>query len=93
MKTEETLEYTFYISKILFWIFYILTILGVWTNAPNYLNFTNEIMKIIIAIILIYFFNPWKKTKCTKFHREVVFSSAIFILFSISLNKLLLLKI
>ena len=90
MKTEETLEQAFYMSKTLFWIFYILTIIGVWTQAPTYLNFITEAMKVIVAIVLIYFFNPWKKTKCTDFHREVVFSSAIFLLFSISFNSLII---
>ena len=90
MKTEETLEQAFYMSKTLFWIFDILTIIGVWTQAPTYLNFITEAMKVIVAIVLIYFFNPWKKTKCTDFHREVVFSSAIFLLFSISFNSLII---
>jgi hypothetical protein len=90
MKTVETLEHAFYISKTLFWIFYILTIIGVWTQAPTYLNFITETMKVIVAFVLIYFFNPWKKTKCTDFHREVVFSSAIFLLFSISFNSLII---
>ena len=89
MKTEETLEHAFYMSKTLFWTFYILTIIGVWTQAPNYLTFITEVMKVIVAIVLIYFFNPWEKTKCTNFHREVVFSSAMFLLFSISFNTIL----
>jgi len=89
MKNEKTLENVFTIVKNLFWVFYILTILGVWSAAPKYLNLIDEIMKILVVVILLLFFNPWKKTICTDFHRQVVFSSAIFLLFTISFKTIL----
>jgi hypothetical protein len=89
MKAEKTLEHVFYIMKTSFWILYILSLVGVWASAPKYLNLLDNIMKIVVSVILIYFFNPWKKTKCTNFHRKIVFTSAFFILFSVSFNSIL----
>jgi len=89
MISEKTLEQLFYILKGLFWILYFLSLIGVWTAAPQYLHVVDNTMKIIIASILLYFFNPWKKTVCTKFHRKLVFTAAMFLFFSVSFTSVL----
>ena len=85
----KTLENIYNITNIFFWIFYIMSLIGIWAAAPKYLDYVDNIMKTLVACILIYFFNPLKKTKCTPFHKKVVFSSAFFILLSVSFNTLL----
>ena len=45
------------------------------------------VFNVIVAVILIYFFNPFKKTICNDFHRKVVFSAGIAILLQTSLMQ------
>jgi hypothetical protein len=85
----DIVQKTYFYGKLLFWFLYIITLLGVWDKAPEYLNAVDETFKVVIAFILIYFFNPLVKTECTGFHRKVVFTSAIMLLFSSSLKSIL----
>lgn len=85
----KILTNTYSLLKYLFYILYFAALLGVWSNAPMYLNLVNESFKIFVAVVLIYFFNPLKKTQCTDFHREIVFSAALFLIFSSSISSIL----
>ena len=89
MNKQRILEKTYFITKFVFLMLYIIVLLGVWSAAPKYLNIVDDILKIIVGATLIYFFNPWTKTVCTNFHRKVVFTSAIVILLSSSLKSVL----
>jgi len=89
MKTQKTLEHGFYMLKTVFWLMYFVSLIGVWAAAPAYLHILDNTMKILVAITLIYFFNPWKKTVCTNFHRQLVFTSAMFLFFSVSFTSVL----
>ena len=86
---SKYLEYVYTWTKYLLFTLYALTIVGVWDNAPKYMGTVDDIFKIIVGFILLYFFNPWRKTKCTKFHRKVVFSAGIFLILSSSLKSML----
>lgn len=89
MDELSVLEKTYFITKFVFWILYIIVLLGVWAAAPKYLDIVDDILKIVVGITLVYFFNPFTKTVCTNFHRKVVFTSAIILLFSSSLKTIL----
>jgi len=82
-------EKAYFYTKAALWCLYMLTLFGVWDKAPHYLDTVDEIFKVIIGLILLFFFNPWKKTQCTAFHRKVVFSSAVMLLLSSSLKSML----
>jgi len=82
-------EKAYFYGKLVLWFLYILVIFGIWDKAPQYLNTVDEAFKLIIALILLYFFNPFVRTECTEFHRQVVFTSAIMLLFSSSLKSIL----
>ena len=86
---DKILQRTYFTIKAIFWILYIATMVGVWKKAPQYLNIVDDVLKIVVGGILIYFFNPWKNTKCTKFHKQVVFTSALILLASSSLSTFL----
>ena len=75
--------------KILFFVIYILVILGISNNAPQYLAIIENIFMTLIAIILIYFFNPFTKTICNDFHRHVAFSAGAAILLQLSIFRFL----
>ena len=83
------LEYVYTWTKYLLFTLYALTIIGVWNKAPQYVGTVDDIFKIVVGFILLYFFNPLRKTKCTVFHRKVVFSAAIFLILSSSLRSIL----
>ena len=83
------LEKTYFSIKFVFWILYIIVLFGVWAAAPKYLNIVDDVLKVVVALTLIYFFHPWKHTKCTDFHRKVVFTSAIILLLNSSLKSFL----
>ena len=85
----EWAERVYFYTKAALWCLYVLTLLGVWAKAPRYLGTVDEVFKLVVGGILIYFFNPWRKTRCTDFHRRVVFSSAVMLLLSSSLKGVL----
>ena len=89
MNKLSILEKTYFITKFVFWILYIIVLFGIWSAPPKYLDIVDDILKIVVGITLLYFFNPLTKTVCTNFHRKVVFSSAIILLFSSSLKTIL----
>lgn len=73
----------------LFWGIYLISILGVWSAAPKYLEEIDSIFKIVISIFLIYYFHPWTKIRFNDFHREVVFKAGLMLLLSSSLVNFL----
>ena len=58
-------------------------------NQPVYLSDLNLLVQVFICIFLLYRFNPFKKSKFTAFDKEVVFDSAVYLLLSSLLVKLL----
>ena len=85
----ELVEKAYYILKILFFVIYILVILGISSSAPQYLNIIENIFMTLVALILIYFFNPFTKTICNDFHRHVAFSAGAAILLQLSIFRFL----
>ena len=86
---ERHLEPIYTWTKYLLFLLYGLGIVGIWRASPKYATLVDEMFKVIVGLILIYFFNPMRKTRCTTFHRKVVFSAAVFILLSSSLRGIL----
>ena len=82
-------ERTYFISKIIFWILYLTSILNIWSRSPEYLDMFNEILTIFIGGILVYLFNPVYKNKMTPFHKVIAFDAGILILFTSSLKNIL----
>jgi hypothetical protein len=85
----DIIEKAYNILKILFFVIYILVILGISSSAPQYLNIIENIFMTLVALILIYFFNPFTKTICNDFHRHVAFSAGAAILLQLSIFRFL----
>ena len=66
------------------YVLYFLAMLGISSLAPQYLSHLRIILKIYVAILLIYFYNPitYKEKKFTDFDRKLAFSAGIFLLLS-----------
>tara|TARA_B100001057_G_C22534558_1_gene827107 strand:+ start:180 stop:479 length:300 start_codon:yes stop_codon:yes gene_type:complete len=75
--------------SLLFWGIYLISIFGVWKAAPSYLGEIDSIFKILISLFIIYYFNPWSKTRFTDFHREVIFKAGVMLFLSSSLVQFL----
>ena len=66
------------------YILYFLAMLGITSLAPEYLSQLRIFLKIYVALLLIYFYNPvtYKEKKFTDFDRKLAFSAGIFLLLS-----------
>ena len=85
----KLVEKAYNILRILFLVIYIIVIFGISNSAPQYLFIIENIFITLVALILIYFFNPFTKTVCNDFHRHVAFSAGAAILFQLSIFRFL----
>lgn len=77
-----------YISYVVYCL-YLVVFLGIWDKASEYLHIINYYRQIIVSLLLLYFFNPWRRPeKFTEFHRKVVFTAALFLFASTLLSAI-----
>jgi hypothetical protein len=72
----------FLLLNYAWYILFGLAYFNMWSPANKYLKMVTFYFKIFVACIIIYFFNPYNKTKCTEFHRSIIFAAGTFLLFS-----------
>jgi hypothetical protein len=88
-KKHKVVEHTYkWLKYIIGWL-YIIGLLGIWSDSGKYLTILDNIFKIVLAGVLLYFFNPLVKTVCTDFHRNVGFSSGFILLLQTSIMPFL----
>lgn len=87
MKRENVVERTYTWLKYILVVLYLVGLFGIWSDSKKYLVLFDTIFNIMIACILIYFFNPFTKTVCNDFHRKVVFSAGLAILLQTSITQ------
>lgn len=82
-------EKLYYYGKYTLYALYIVAYLGLWDKAPKYLDDFDYYLKILIALLLMYFFNPFHKIQhFEKFHRDVAFSAGFFLLATTALTSI-----
>ena len=69
-------------------ILYVGIFLGVWANAPQYLNDLQYYVKIYVGLFLIYRFNPFRNIKFTNLDRRIAFSAGMLLVASYILQFL-----
>ena len=80
-------EKMYYYGKYTLYALYIITYLGLWDKAPIYLDQVDYFLKLLIAVLLVLFFNPIFGVKTfTTFHRNIAFSAGFFLLTTITLS-------
>jgi hypothetical protein len=62
------------------YIFFALSKLGLWGGADAYLDKSAYYLKIYIAVMLLYYFNPLRRIEYTRYHKSMVMTAAIFII-------------
>lgn len=87
--TYKATRWTYFWIKIALLIAYIAGFLGIWKISPSYLRILDSAFHLIVASILIYFFNPFRKIVCNEFQRQVVFSAGIAMFLQTSLIQYL----
>lgn len=82
---ENIFLYATYTSYLL----YAIALFGLSSIAPHYLDNLRNYLKIYVALVLIYLYNPvtYKNKKFTDFDRRIVFSAGIFLLFTTTLTS------
>ena len=87
MNKNITLFYNFF--KYIFILLYVVSLLGLGDKFLIYLDVVNEIYKVFIAFILIYFFNPWTKTNFEEMHKKIAFQAGILLIFTSSVEGII----
>ena len=82
-------ERGFTIVIIITWILYIIIVLGISQNAPEYLDDLQYYVKIYISLFLIYRFNPFRRVEFTNLDTKIAFSAGVFLLATTAINNLL----
>lgn len=69
------------------YMFYFLAFLGITSLAPDNISYLRIFLKIYVALLLIFFYNPitYKEKKFTDFDRKLAFQAGIFLLLSTTL--------
>lgn len=71
--------YNYYI--IISYVIYFAVLIGVFSTVPQYVVVINSFIKIVIACILLYKFNPFQQNYIlSKFEKKIVFSAGIYLL-------------
>ena len=88
MNTYETQYYLFDIVNTSMFILLIVSYIGVWSLAPNYLEILRMILQIYVSVFLIIRFNPYvKRTNFSELDRKVAYSAGIFMFMSTVIAK------
>lgn len=83
-------ERTFLTANYTIYLLYVLVYFGVWGAAPHYLHHMKTLLKTYVAVILLYFFNPFTVTNNgggDGFQRKVAFSAGIFLITGLTLDQ------
>jgi len=83
-------ERLFYISVIVSYLLYGLTLFGLYKKAPNYLYTLNMAMRIYVSLFLIIRFNPYVKNDFTEFDRKITYTSGIFLLLTTTVTDIVM---
>jgi len=70
----------FDVILVITWIFYIIIVLGLSANAPDYLDDLQYYVKIYVSLFLIWRFNPFRRVKFTYLDAKIAFNAGIFLM-------------
>lgn len=83
-------EHIFFGSLVFTYVLITLVILGLGgSNTREYLSNLNYFMKLYVCLLLLVRFNPLVQTKFTDFDKRLVFTSALFLLSTTTLEEII----
>tara|TARA_B100000035_G_C20924356_1_gene519971 strand:+ start:556 stop:897 length:342 start_codon:yes stop_codon:yes gene_type:complete len=77
----------YFLLNFIFVILYIISYFD--ASLHKYLDILNEIYKLFLATVLLYFFNPWSKKNLNKFNKKIGFSAGLLLLLTTSISVLI----
>jgi len=80
-------ELIFDIGLYASYILYIIAFFKIEYYDPKYLDMLENLMKYYVIGFLLIRFNPFIKTTFTEFDRQIVFSSALFLLATTTISQ------
>ena len=78
------LDYIFILLTFAWYGFYSLKLIN-YTNANIYFDNFSFYYQIYVCLLLIYYFNPYMNVTLTKVKKQMIFSAALMLLFSIGI--------
>lgn len=82
-------DYIFVMLTFAWYIFYGLTFVDIIPNSKqNFLNFVFY-YEVYVCLLLIFYFNPYMNITLTKVKKQMVFSAALMLLFSVGIENIL----
>lgn len=89
-KDIHTLQYQVFTAVIyITYTLYLITVLGVSVNAPQYLDQLQKYVKIYVSLFLIYRFNPFRHVEFTELDAKIAFSAGQFLLTTTFIDSIL----
>jgi hypothetical protein len=79
----------FVIANYVVYFLYVVAYLGIWREAPEYLEYMRTLLKLYVGCVLVWTFNPFMSLSSSGINRQIAFSAGIFILTGLSLDKIL----
>jgi len=87
---NKVYEHIFFGILVFTYVLITFVILGLGgSNTREYLSNLNYFMKLYVCLLLIVRFNPLASTKFTDFDKRLVFTSALFLLSTTTLEEII----
>lgn len=86
----EIYKNIFIILSLSWIILYVFILFRLWDDAVFYLNNVNYFYRLYMAFILLIFFNPWSKVGMDDFHKNLIFSVALYLIASTTLTDFII---
>ncbi len=78
----------FLIANYVVYCLYVVAYFGIWRKAPEYLEYLRTLLKLYVGVVLVLTFNPFISMSSSGMNKQIAFSAGIFILTSLSLDKI-----
>ena len=78
----------FLVVNYVVYLLYVVAYFGLWSKAPQYLDYLRTLLKIYVGGVLVLAFNPIMPLSSGVMNRQIAFSAGIFILTGLSLDKI-----
>lgn len=90
MNSYETQYYLFNLVNNVMFSLLIISYIGIWSLAPNYLDLLRTVTQLYISLFLIIRFNPYaSRHNFSDLDRRVAFSAGMFLITSTIISKYL----
>ena len=77
----------FMYSFLVVHVLYVLLILGILTSDATYLEHMHIVLQIALCLFLIFRFNPLRKYVLKDYDGEIIFGSALFLLYNLGVTE------